>query len=724
MSDECHINFNCSCKNFDVPDNDDPVAPSREVTAEVKTLPAGSPATAEVISDQTGTRFIFGIPAGEQGPPGEKGDKGDPGEQGDYTAFEVYAHDTDIPVGESAELGGYVTEVIPASMECRFVIRSITSPETSDVMIDWGDETVQPIYSCVESSNDKADEFISMVHHKYATPGKYIIKIFGRDYFSFCSARAYSVWKEYNTSNLMCRVFEKDLPIASHIQCLSSVAHTSQHLLNIHAGYSLNGKYLAYAFKNCRNLLNADGFGLTTDPDSVYDAFSGCVALVHSTLRIPAVVSDPTTGVNGVYAFCGKLKMDVEDLLPLNGFSGKSINIENTFVNCKLLAGSVPSHFLWNDQNIIFTNTEQTFKGCSNTIRAQVPVSWGGTNTGEEARIKVLRDGDLNDYTAFEVYAHDTDIPVGELAEPHLSYIGKAGDTIAVAVPAAMTHKFIIRSEVPQSKQDVVVDWGDGTTTALRDVEPTILGDGAEYRYTVEHTYTATRTYIVKIFGKAYFSFMNGGEITQNLLCRIFDIDLPVATWIWNFSSSCRETNHLLHVNFYCHAVNRQAINWSNTFLGSRNLLSVYGFSQYNNQYTVCTQIFTNARALIATDFRLCPYPRTENANAGSFIKCTKLVADINDLLPVNGFKSGSTIDLRQAFWGCTKITGRVPAELLWEDTTINWINTEETFEGCSDEIRAQVPTSWGGTASDSIIPLSLEDRIKALEARCAALEV
>lgn len=319
-----------------------------------------------------------------------------------------------------------------------------------------------------------------------------------------------------------------------------------------------------------------------------------------------------------------------------------------------------------------------------------------GINEQTDKTAKAVRELDCS---AFEVYAHDTSIPVGELTAPHLNYIGRPGDIIGRTVPASMTHCFIIRSEVQQSEQNTVVDWGDGDVTELRNIEPQYLADAHEYRFTVEHTYAKNGTYIVKIIGRDYYSFMYGGDEKKNLLCRIFDTDLPIAPWIWNVSSMCNRSQRLLRVNFHSHPIAIQAINWSNAFLGSRNLFTVYGFTRYNNHYTVATQIFTGARELTDTDFRLCSYPRALNANSGCFRNCVKLAANINDLIPVNGFKSGSTIDVANIFGGAGLLYGTVPADLLWNDTTITWVNTEQAFADCSAEIRAQVPVSWGGTA-------------------------
>ena len=57
----------------------------------------------------------------------------------DYTAFQVFAHDYDIPVGECTELGGYVTNALKACMTHKFGIRSQELPEKQNVVIDWGD---------------------------------------------------------------------------------------------------------------------------------------------------------------------------------------------------------------------------------------------------------------------------------------------------------------------------------------------------------------------------------------------------------------------------------------------------------------------------------------------------------------------------------------------------------------------------------------------------------
>lgn len=300
----------------------------------------------------------------------------------------------------------------------------------------------------------------------------------------------------------------------------------------------------------------------------------------------------------------------------------------------------------------------------------------------------------LIDYTAFEVYAHDTDIPSGLLTTPHLNYIGKEGDELARAIPASMIETFSIRSQTSQEKQDVIVDWGDGEFIELRNVVPNNLDDGAEFRYTISHTYKNTGTYIIKIFGRNYFGFMTSEDPSTTLLSRIFDEDLPIATWIWNMASAAKNANTLLHVDMYSHLITINGLSWVRAFTNCQNLISVTGFTQYNTNKSNFYKIFNGAINLIKTDLRLSSEGGENNFIEGAFEKCSKLVGDINHLLPLGGFKSGSTINVSNLFRAAKLLSGTVPADKLWNDKSITWINTSTAFEKSSAEIRAQVPVS------------------------------
>jgi hypothetical protein len=93
------------------------------------------------------------------------------------------------------------------------------------------------------------------------------------------------------------------------------------------------------------------------------------------------------------------------------------------------------------------------------------------------------------DYTAFEVFAHDYDIAAGTLiSDTELSSCIKHSEllteSIAVSLPAQMTHRFVVRSDYLPEEQNVIVDWGDGTLVKLSDFS-TVSGSAGDYRYTL-----------------------------------------------------------------------------------------------------------------------------------------------------------------------------------------------------------------------------------------------
>jgi hypothetical protein len=130
--------------------------------------------------------------------------------------------------------------------------------------------------------------------------------------------------------------------------------------------------------------------------------------------------------------------------------------------------------------------------------------------------------------------------------------------------------------------------------------------------------------------------------------------------------------------------------------------------------------MFGACLALAECDFRMSPYVTGDHIDR-VFDFCSSLTVDINALLPAQKFQV-SKLSVNNMFSN-SGITGTVPADKLREDSNIEWTDTETAFIGCSDEIRAQVPVSWGGTASDDIIEKSLEEKYNDLLARVEALE-
>lgn len=298
----------------------------------------------------------------------------------------------------------------------------------------------------------------------------------------------------------------------------------------------------------------------------------------------------------------------------------------------------------------------------------------------------------ITDYTAFNVYAHDTVIPAG--------YNAVFDETFMVEVPASMTHKFIIRSRQNKNLQDVMVNWGDGAITSLKDddVPWETVGDR---RYTVSHTYSTPGTYTVKVYGTTFFGIWHY-DTTENILCEALTSYLPV-------SSRHQNLGDFLHGS--------QCLTWLecglSTFLNKndlwglcqncRNLTRALGFSALPKMYSQ-KRIFDGCINLTTTDFVFSSSIDTPDGYAYAFHNCEKLTRSLKDFFPSVGFLC-KKIDFTQTFQNTPLITwsDEVPQK-LWKDPTIEWVNTNLTFDGCSDNLRSHIPTSWGGTSTAEIV--------------------
>ena len=309
--------------------------------------------------------------------------------------------------------------------------------------------------------------------------------------------------------------------------------------------------------------------------------------------------------------------------------------------------------------------------------------------------------------TAFEVYAHDEDIPAGE----YCAALCKTGDVVSQTIPACMKEHFIIGTEHPAAEQDVVIEWGDGSAERLADVPAAHISGANRHLF---HEYATPGKYIVRITGTTYAYFRPGDDqeghcengISQpgygNLICRIFDYDLPVASHLTNFAGACRVSPRLLYVNFSRSRVKQQARHCDNLFYQSRNLLSAVGF--YDHRIVRISNAFSGCTNLVTTDFVLPAVMSGDGPNM-LFNGCQNLVGDIASFFPTS-FAPGTPARAVAMFYRCVKLTGTVPADKLW-NSPYEWTlgaAGQLPFLFCSAAIRAQVPVSWGGTASDDII--------------------
>lgn len=361
----------------------------------------------------------------------------------------------------------------------------------------------------------------------------------------------------------------------------------------------------------------------------------------------------------------------------------------------------------------------------------------------------------VKDYTAFEVFAHTQDITAG--------VYDALGDKVSTKVSAGTTHVMFIRSTVPPADQDVVIDWGDNTVTNLCDgVNSTdcyFVSDPAnnpsEYLYYLKHDYAPDlsknsitfKRYKVKITGKNYFGVkytntssdgvvdketnesvvINTVSKVNNLICRVFESDLPIASHITNLSSFCYAAKRLLNVNV---ELKHPCFNLANVFRSCTNLLTATGMYRLTTIDTTINNIFTSCQFLKETDLEIPPATLTI---AGAFSGCISLDIDITSLLPSSIFTS-SSMDVSTAFQNCRKLqngASELLGQYFWNNKEVSWSGINTAFKDSSqdpdiiatNQLIEHIPVSWGGTASDAIISPSIAEQLDSVDKRLTVLE-
>lgn len=316
------------------------------------------------------------------------------------TAFEVLANDSIIVAGTIDPVTGLkYTNEVPAGMTEKFQIRSYTSIENIDVVIDWGDNTVAPLSEGCEEYVEGSTINEYLVSHTYKTPGRYIIKVYGSKY--------YNIWHYWLTDgvkdedeitrhSLICRAFTEDLPVASHITNFSNFFGYSLRHLSLKAGAQSTafrpGCNLSGFCRNNYNLLSATGLSNINDIYSASYLFINCKAMTTTDFVLPKVIRN-TKGLQGVFQECQSLTSDISKLVGKSHFSSTVLDIYALFFRCAKLTGTVPSSYFWLDKRMTWSDARHVFTGCSDVVRSQAPVGWGGTSevvdTTEELEDKV-----------------------------------------------------------------------------------------------------------------------------------------------------------------------------------------------------------------------------------------------------------------------------------------------------------------------------------------------
>lgn len=301
----------------------------------------------------------------------------------DYTAFEVYANDTIISPGEHAELGTITVE-IPVQMTETFALRTTTPEADSDVVIDWGDGTVQKVKDGGHggyTGPDGEGRYIAKMTHTYAATGKYVVKVYGKDYFCLSHAPSHVS----DASNMQCRILADDLPIASHLTNLTAFAYSTLKLVTVQcASY----KYLhrttnhAQMFTNDKNLLSVTGF---EDLVMISRGAEGCFQFcenMHTCDFNGVLCSNNPRAMYAMFQNCYALSVDIGKFFPTK-FVSRALNFTNTFTHMHAMTGTIDPNQFWGDPNIDWQGFSNCFYGCPETIRSQVPTSWGGTSSTE-----------------------------------------------------------------------------------------------------------------------------------------------------------------------------------------------------------------------------------------------------------------------------------------------------------------------------------------------------
>lgn len=337
--------------------------------------------------------------------------------------------------------------------------------------------------------------------------------------------------------------------------------------------------------------------------------------------------------------------------------------------------------------------------------KADIPVL--DTGISEEFLVTALNSYTKN-YTAFQVMPNKIEIASGTVDDV-------TGLTYNYPVSACTIHKMTLRSSQEPENCDVIIDWGDGCIESIKDRKFNSHTEGKSYE--LFHDYSSSMTkniqrFIIKIYGKDYYTFRHNSYRDNNLISRLFDKDLPIASHVTNFASVGIYANRLLAVHIP-HSSNyiTNAYNLASVFSNCKNLIKVTGFED-NPLRTNCiiNNIFSGDKFLQTTDFKLTACPN-DNTYGNCFNACQNLDMDINDLIPTQGFNCYNA-RMHYTFRNTKKLKGTIPNNLFWNSHKFS--SFTQAFSGSA--LADQAPKSWGGKADNTIINKTIEQRLIELE--------
>lgn len=285
-----------------------------------------------------------------------------------------------------------------------FYIRTSSTQGRNRCFVDWGDGTRTNLSSTTDVSEDsyyrstknktdadlsgayidstetlnKMNEYnVSMVH-QYENPGKYIVTIYGDDYWGLMSQKIAG-------QNIISRVFDEDLPLNPCVRnlatwCISADMITSVYIPNYYD--TTNVINWTGCFQNCTGLTSF----YAGDKNKLFTRvmyacaqfFSGCTNLKNTNVDLPVLITNQN--YTEFYNGCSKLEENISTLIPASGLQCMCPNLTNAFKGCTKLTGncSTVKHLLWESPTY---SAKWTTTGCftNSGVKSTAIQKFGGT---------------------------------------------------------------------------------------------------------------------------------------------------------------------------------------------------------------------------------------------------------------------------------------------------------------------------------------------------------
>ena len=231
------------------------------------------------------------------------------------------------------------------------------SQDDSDVIIDWGDGNVEvikerqftgAITDKYEYVGSKYDYYEMCITHKYSSEfldKKLIVTIYGSRYFMIRGD-----YRGLVGGNIISRALCSGFPMAKNVINISSLFAGSLRLQRILIPYESipNATNISVLCNGCKNLLFVS---IDNSWKTVYSEhmFMNCENLEYSDFKLK------NNDSRQVYYNCKNLNVDINTLIPNEGFPGSTVRLTGCFTNCEKLYGKLPESLLWKSSNEFIT---------------------------------------------------------------------------------------------------------------------------------------------------------------------------------------------------------------------------------------------------------------------------------------------------------------------------------------------------------------------------------